>query len=47
MSTSGNEAIDHIPVDEAEFIEDGATPTPEPDFVEMTPADEAIIKGAA
>lgn len=32
--------------DGADFLE-AAGPTPEPDFIDMTPVDEAIIKGAA
>ena len=34
--------------DEADFLEDGAPTTDEePDFIEMTPADEADIRGEA
>lgn len=32
--------------EDADFIEDGATPAPGSNFVDMTPEDEAIIKSA-
>lgn len=38
----------HTPHDEADFLEDGATPAPlsDPDFVDMTQEDEADIRAA-
>lgn len=51
LGTTGEPApLNGLPgEEEADFLEDGATPAPlsEPDFVSVTPEDEALINGSA